>query len=166
MFHSPYQPSYRPSFQSSWNSGSGGVTLFVLVFDDTGTITALTESVDIVHPDAMVVEGTLQVDGVYLRDGDLNSKPKYANGTHRIEWYSNLSTHQWNILFVSGEDEVVYYSNEDVDTPDLVTTWSIVAPSPVPTVRRATWADIVSFGIDPSTVPLLAPVSDEAVLTL
>lgn len=107
-------------------------------------------------PDAMVVEGagTDAVNGVYFRDGDSGGKPRYTlvggtTGIDAIYW----SGSSW---FIEYDLIGLYYSGDDVATPDLVVTWVSSAGNDVPIVRRATWADIEAAGIDPSTVPVLS----------
>ena len=53
------------------------------------------------------------VNGIYYYDSIYNGKPKYSNGTHPLYWSAGAS--RWYLSR--------YYSTDDVDTPDLCTTW-------------------------------------------
>ena len=97
---------------------------------------------DQVVSDEMVVSGagTIAVNATYLRDGDYNLKPKYAriggSSYEVIRWNAN----RWEILDDAGAGgNDVYTSNDDVATPDLVTTWSVAFPGgyPTPTVTSS-----------------------------
>jgi len=97
---------------------------------------------DQVASDEMVVSGagTIAVNATYLRDGDYNLKPKYAriggSSYEVIRWNAN----RWEILDNPGSGaNDVYTSNDDVATPDLVTTWSVQFPgtAPAPTVTSS-----------------------------
>lgn len=126
------------------------------------------------QPDAMVVEeaGLFAARGVYLRDGDLNLKPRYTLGeatdVDTIFWRDDtdigLTIKRW-ILRNQNSNFIDTYSditNQDVETPDLVEEWNASSSDeePAPTLRRATWADIDAAGIDRSTVPLLADTEE------
>lgn len=111
-----------------------------------------------VQPDAMVVEGagTTEANGISLRDGELNGKPRYTlvgGTTDQDIIYADSG--EW-FLGSSGLD--IYVGEEDVSSPDLVVSWRAIFSGtlPAPTVRRATWADIDAAGIDRATVPTIA----------
>jgi len=75
--------------------------------------------------------GTTAVNGTYVENGTLNGKPKYTYSTHIIQWDG-----RWVISYNGAT--TVYKSNENVATPDLVTTWAkVYGASPVPTVTAA-----------------------------
>lgn len=109
------------------------------------------------QPDTMVVAGagTTAVNGVYLRDGDLGGFPRYTLVGGTTTQDSILYT--IGIWFIATSGTSAYTSAEDPATPDLVVTWVTdgAGVEPLPTVRRATWADIDAAGIDRTTVPLL-----------
>jgi hypothetical protein len=73
--------------------------------------------------------GTGAVNGDYNQVGTTNGRPDYSNGGGiTIFWDASLF---WTIYSFS----YLYYSYDDVATPDLVTTWAVSAGSPpVPTV--------------------------------
>lgn len=81
--------------------------------------------------------GTASLNGVYRPVGVNNEKPSYAliggsNG-EGIEWQGmvGIITDPHWIMF--DDDQTAYYSLDDVDTPDLATTWQIedgAAPAP------------------------------------
>jgi|14BtaG_2_1085337.scaffolds.fasta_scaffold12718_3 hypothetical protein len=66
----------------------------------------------------------------YVQTNTFNGKPYYTDGTKFIQWVSS-GTPQWQI-------DTLYYSTDDVATPDLVTTWlqieGIGGSLPVPSV--------------------------------
>ena len=105
------------------------------------------EASEVAPPDAMVVEGagSSVVEATYQRYTTINSKPAYQipNGGEqdRILWDGFL----WLIRSDSlGGLNGLYSTDEDVATPDLVTTWSVISPGtpPAPTVRRGTRNDL------------------------
>ena len=134
-------------------------------------------------PDAMVVEGagTTAANGVYQRDGDLNSKPSYVKSNFLLQNRQDLLFssnglpvlvgdsqifNNWNFYDIV-EDNVPYYGdtdNRNEQNPDLVSTWYATADvfgfdaatEDTPTVRRAIWADIDAARINHLTVPLLS----------
>ena len=122
------------------------------------------------EPDAIVVEGAGNetLNTVAVRDGFLNTRPKYQTGEAILiaaEILTGTTPQQtfWVIYRSGGFGFLGTYENlSNVATPDLATNWTVVAgqsaQAPAPTtVRRATWADIDNAGIDRSTVPLLQP---------
>lgn len=79
--------------------------------------------------------GLSALDGTYFYAGMDNSKRLYLSGDlEAIGWDGVL----WNIKDDMGTP--IYTSADDVETPDLVTTWIAVNPSdlPVPTVTEGT----------------------------
>ena len=78
--------------------------------------------------------GSTEVNGTYAVVDEEGEKPVYANNANSdivIGWDNawlimNRSTHV-----------IYYYSNDNVATPDLCTTWEVNAgESPVPTVTK------------------------------
>lgn len=85
-------------------------------------------------PDILVADaGTAIVNGTYTYTGDVAGKPAYAKGAIVLFWDGQY----WGI----GEPEIAsyYYAEDDVATPDLVTTWQAdnEGSEPVPTVTVA-----------------------------
>lgn len=108
-------------------------------------------------PDAMVVEdaGSTDYNGVYPKNGTVSGKPFYGTVPTEIGIFWDDVSSFW-VIGLLDSAEFGYYSSENVANPSLVTTWEKdIAIEPLPTVRRATWADIDAAGIDRSTVPLL-----------
>lgn len=73
--------------------------------------------------------GSTDVNGVYKEDGLENGKPIYKNDKYEIKWNGSA----WGI-FVVGGSLITYLGNEDVATPNLVTTWVVnnaTAPAPI-----------------------------------
>jgi hypothetical protein len=84
------------------------------------------------YPDIQVSgAGSTVVNGVYTYDEMYGDKPQYVYSTTR---YIYFISNQW--VIESGAN-TYYYSDDDVATPDLVTTWELGASgsSPVPTVE-------------------------------
>ena len=78
--------------------------------------------------------GTSFANGNYTVDGTNEGKPLYTKdgGERQIIWNSSAET--WYI-YDEDEDEELYYSEEDVATPDLCETWiAFRGDEPVPTV--------------------------------
>lgn len=79
--------------------------------------------------------GTSEVNGTYIENGTLNGKPLYildGQGSYpRIYW-----SDAWLISTASTYKGTKYSSTDNVDTPDLCTTWIVGAwgTSPAPTV--------------------------------
>jgi hypothetical protein len=73
--------------------------------------------------------GSTTVNGIYLPSGTSGGKPLYKSGTNSIDWWVTL----WRLRAVNN---IIYYSGNDVATPNLVTTWvsSSSDYDPVPTV--------------------------------
>lgn len=82
--------------------------------------------------------GTEVVNGLYLRDGDFDGKPFFEKGdpAPAIAWF-NLNPPSFVIM---SDEDPVYHSDEDVDTPDLVQNWSVLpaGTAPPPTVTAET----------------------------
>jgi hypothetical protein len=74
--------------------------------------------------------GTVEANGVYTVDGEQNGKTKYVKGSAILFWNS-----AW---FLDIPDDIGvpdYQTFENVATPDLAVTWSVVAgQAPAPTV--------------------------------
>lgn len=113
--------------------------------------------VDIIIPDAMVVNGSgvaesgmpTADESVFVRNGDYNGYPKYIvpHPTYPISLYELSVYSDYWVLYDSFSIEK---STSDLKaTPDLA-NWG----SPM-SVHRATWSDIDSAGINRSSVPLL-----------
>lgn len=79
--------------------------------------------------------GTPAANGIYYPAGTLNGRVLYnQDGPDPSYIWWNLSTWALN----SGFSSPAYYSNEDVATPDLCSTWTAVfGAAPVPTVTAA-----------------------------
>ena len=79
--------------------------------------------------------GSSEVNGTYVDTGQLSEgRPVYANNANSdivIEW--DDAWFIWNVsTFV-----IYYFSDDDVATPDLCTTWEVAdGESPVPTVTK------------------------------
>jgi len=74
--------------------------------------------------------GTTTVNGTYVESGTVNGKPYYAKESFTIKWAAS----QWQIKSFL----LWYFSNNDVATPDLCTTWnSFEGFDPVPTVTAS-----------------------------
>ena len=79
--------------------------------------------------------GSSEVNGTYVDTGQLSEgRPVYANNANSdivIEW--DDAWFIWNVsTFV-----IYYFSDDDVATPDLCTTWEVAdGEPPVPTVTK------------------------------
>jgi hypothetical protein len=89
--------------------------------------------------DSVLVQNAAQtsLDGQYNYITLLEGKPYYTKGSegyYYIIWINN----RWNIFDFSEESDAIYYSNEDVFYPWLVSTWTSLSPqyNPPPTVTR------------------------------
>lgn len=85
--------------------------------------------------------GTTAVNGTYIENGTFNDKPKYTFDDYEIRW--RITTRppvtRWELILTS---EVIYYSNDNVATPDLCTTWQVYeGNAPAPTVTAAGGGD-------------------------
>mgnify|MGYP007069048391 CR=1 FL=1 len=82
--------------------------------------------------------GSSEVNGTYVDTGELSEgRPVYANNANSdivIGW--NSAQCLW--LIMNSSTQVIYYfSEDDVATPDLCTTWKVAhGESPVPTVTK------------------------------
>ena len=76
--------------------------------------------------------GSWGVDGTYVETGTRNSKPYYMKGDWELDWTGSM----WDLANDSGSHVTYYYSNDDVATPNLCTTWGKykVAELPLPPV--------------------------------
>ena len=88
--------------------------------------------------------GTSAANGTYAFQGvhAWNNKPYYKKSNQElIEWDFTGNGHTWEIVGFDEdefEDVVFYYTDDDVATPDLVTTWVLEdGSSPAPTVTAA-----------------------------
>ena len=76
--------------------------------------------------------GTSAVNGTYVESGTFEGRPKYVYDNYIILWDSSA----W-VIGTSDYVTAYYYSNEDVATPDLCTTWKVAdGEPPVPTVTK------------------------------
>jgi len=79
--------------------------------------------------------GSSEVNGTYAVIGEEEGKPLYANNANsdiHIGWDGDY----WIIADISTYFNY-YFSNEDVATPDLCTTWEVAGGDPpVPTVTK------------------------------
>ena len=85
--------------------------------------------------------GATGVNGTYVESGTLNGKPRYyyAAKSVYIGWDFAPFVGQ-NVWYIA--DITLYFSTEDVATPDLVTNWSTVGGMPpAPTVTAAGGGD-------------------------
>ena len=78
--------------------------------------------------------GSSEVNGTYVDTGELSgNRPVYENNANSdiaIGW-----DNAW--LIMSSTYVIYYYSDDDVATPDLCTTWEVNGgESPVPTVTK------------------------------
>ena len=79
--------------------------------------------------------GSSEVNGTYAVVDEAGGKPVYANNANSgivIEW--DVGT--WIIMY-SSTQFIYYFSEDDVATPDLCTTWEVYdGEPPVPTVTK------------------------------
>mgnify|MGYP006883560823 CR=1 FL=1 len=80
--------------------------------------------------------GSSEVNGTYVESGTTNNKPVYANNANSdivIVW----DVSAWIIMNPS-TFVIYYFSEDDVATPDLCTTWEVAKDGepPVPTVTK------------------------------
>ncbi len=82
--------------------------------------------------------GTVAVNGTYILDGTYNGKSKYVkddNPDMILRWSCDWACDGWNIIDVMMFN-TYYYSEDDVATPDLATTWQRgFGSNPVPTIE-------------------------------
>ncbi len=82
--------------------------------------------------------GSSQLDGNYIRAGLTFGKPQYQHDNHKIFWDGS----KWLITFgtvdIAGPiDEQYYYSNENVASPNLCSTWNLnLGSAPAPSISR------------------------------
>ena len=75
--------------------------------------------------------GTSAVNGTYTESGTYGGRPKYVYDNYVLVWSSG-----WE-LGTSDYVTAYYYSEDDVATPDLCTTWKVdEGKKPVPTVTK------------------------------
>ena len=78
--------------------------------------------------------GSTEVNGTYAVIGEEGGKPLYANNANsdiQIGWVG-----AWFIVKLSTQFQY-YFSDDDVATPDLCTTWEVAdGEPPVPTVTK------------------------------
>lgn len=73
--------------------------------------------------------GSTEVNGTYAENGIVNDRPYYTYGINYIKWFGSY----WAIR----GDLNYYYSNDNVATPDLCTTWRWdEGELPAPTVTK------------------------------
>jgi len=79
--------------------------------------------------------GSTEVNGTYAVVGEAGGKPLYANNANSdivIKWYID----EW-LIMNSSTQVIYYYSEDDVATPDLCTTWKVhKGEPPVPKVTK------------------------------
>lgn len=104
--------------------------------------------------------GSSAMNGTYVNYGTANGKPKYSkDGTDsypRIYWSSGF----W-VMDVTGNAVADYSSNQDVATPDLVTTWNVVegvGPAPTVTKTPATPAGLFPIRVDSDFIYVVSSV--------
>lgn len=82
--------------------------------------------------------GITDVNGTWKPYGDFNGKTAYYADWYIGDEWSEISwqSSQWQIWY---NGNLIYYSTDDVATPDLVTTWVIgdAGIAPLPTVTAA-----------------------------
>ena len=75
--------------------------------------------------------GTTSMNGTYVPGAETVGKPSYDKGADDISWSGTL----WKIRLNSSTSQ--YQSAENVDTPDIVTTWTVMGgDAPAPTVSK------------------------------
>lgn len=139
----------------TWQVGSGAPTSTktfrfrvhndVIRDDETSPTPAYSPIGDTAPVNAAIIvsgAGTTGDNGTYYQFGTVNGKPQYSKtGTAsypRIFWANGF----WQID-ETGNGVAEYSSNQDVATPDLVTTWNVTggegtAPAPTVTAQAAT----------------------------
>ena len=76
--------------------------------------------------------GSSEVNGTYVESGTIEGRPKYVYDNYVLLWADGA----W-IIGTSDYVTAYYYSNDDVATPDLCTTWEVEdGEPPVPTVTK------------------------------
>lgn len=100
-------------------------------------------SVGVVSTDIVVSgAGSSVVNGTYAYAGIEDSKPAYETGDNVIRWYEAAA---WQI---SSSGYGMYYSVDDVATPDLVATWiAFYGVLPLPTVTAGTTPTLTEVAI-------------------
>jgi hypothetical protein len=136
---------------SYWGAVAGSITsttpderIFTVSAEDrTYTVTPDNSDGVVVVSNDIVVSGagTSAVNRTYSIEGTYNGKPYYGVGDDTLIIYWITVPFQglcWTIYDIFGLPIFAYYSNEDVATPDLVTTWVALGGGlPVPTVTSA-----------------------------
>jgi hypothetical protein len=76
--------------------------------------------------------GSTEVNGTYVESGTNKGRPKYVYDNYVLIWSSG-----WGIV-TQDFSAAYYYSEDDVATPDLCTTWEVIGDGelPVPTVTE------------------------------
>jgi hypothetical protein len=77
--------------------------------------------------------GSVEANGVYTPDGELEGKPQYKKG----DFFIFASGADW-FIELRGSGFLLYNGLDDVATPDLVTTWEAfdgLAPAPTVTAE-------------------------------
>lgn len=114
--------------------------------------------------DVMFVEGagTAQVNGFYLRVEDQDNRPRYVSNQGTSIQGDAVDIPQWIIVTLTiGGYTTQYAILSNALTPDLTIAEDWVGDPitqgalPTPTVRRATWPEAFTAGVDPSTLPLI-----------
>ena len=76
--------------------------------------------------------GSTEVNGTYAVIGEEGGKPLYANNAN-----SDIQIGCPGVRLIISETIIYYFSNDDVATPDLCTTWEVFyGEPPAPTVTK------------------------------
>jgi hypothetical protein len=76
--------------------------------------------------------GSTEVNGTYAVIGEVGGKPLYANNAN-----SDIHIESAGGWLIVSPDFIYYFSNDDVATPDLCTTWEVAdGEPPAPTVTK------------------------------
>ena len=76
--------------------------------------------------------GTSAVNGTYTESGTYGGRPKYVYDNYVLVW-----SYEWVIVTSDYVTAYYYFSEDDVATPDLCTTWKVdEGKKPVPTVTK------------------------------
>ena len=96
--------------------------------------------------------GTTAVNDVYVRDGESNGKPVYNAQGNEVSQEDYIT---WdNVWVIYYQENPFYASEEDVATPDLVTTWQVaegLAPAPTVTAQTEPQTTIQDIEVNPAS---------------
>ena len=135
-----YPPGYVPAADGSggavWSPINAAVIRsevagdgHVLTADGAGgaaweAITSITGDYQPAGSIRVVYAGHAPCNGIYEPDGEMNGKPSYrkvaGDNDETIAWTVDGEDSWWGISY---DDDSMYFSNEDVATPDLVSVW-------------------------------------------